>query len=1030
MKRTCTALLVLVWLAAHASLALGAWESFSTGDGLAEDWVTCGIQDRDEVVWFGTESSGVSRYDGANWSTYTTADGLPDNHVNVLFEDRSGTIWAGTNGGLARFDGRLWIRVSDLPSYVYVTSIAQDRDGFIWYTDGYDGVLRYDGASSRSYPYNGTPSGPPSEYVSAIMFDREGNLWAGSGRSSTVARFDGAQWTWMDTGIVTSYGITCLAADSSGGVWAGSHSGAARFDGSTWTLYTNADGLGSSGVQAITTDRHGGIWFATGAGASWRHGGHWTTFRTADGLVSEGLTSVFEDRSGNLWFGAIGGASRFDRAASRTFTVADGLAGEVVRSIQGDHLGNLWFGTDTFDFPRTAALSRFDGTSWRNYTTADGLGDNYVDSILEDHLGNVWFGTSGGVTRYDGATWTTYPLPSGGYPSSVVTMLREDHQGRIWAIGYNGTFYFDGVWHPFPQVFRPNSVLGDHLGRVWFATDLDVQVWDGVQLTTFTRTDGVPFPAYDLAEDGTGGIWAVGFSASRFDGASWRRYGLADGLVDTVIVKALADSSGAVWFGTANHGVMRFDGQKWSSYATVDGLPSNQVISMGLDRDGNVLVGTYNGAARLAPDLVPPQTVIASRPPSVSSSRVQSVSFVGGFKDIRGIEFSYRLNQGLWSAWSRTGFWVGNNLSDGTYDFEVRARDRVGNLDTTPAEASFVIDATPPSPLISGPSFGQSVRDSIVVIGSTSDARFRDSQLEVRPSGSTVWQSLGSSTRPVTSGTLGGWNTRTVQDGNYDLRLTVTDSLGLLGTAVVTVVVDNVAPFADVTTPAKIVAVNGGDIFTTDAALHLYFPPHAFDQDALVTVSASSADTLASAALPVTSGYELSWSGGALRKAATMRLLIPGGPCPEAPGSQFYAVYDSVSAAGWQRLGGTIECGAISLSVDRPGRYAVFRDSGPLVGGRTLAGLAFTPRVFSPSTSNGVGIAFTLGQGAPVTIRVYSRSGRLLREVATERMMNAGENLVRWDGMDRNGGPVADGLYLVTVEALGRTLRQTLAVAR
>ena len=35
--------------------------------------------------------------------------------------------------------------------------------------------------------------------------------------------------------------------------------------------------------------------------------------------------------------------------------------------------------------------------------------------------------------------------------------------------------------------------------------------------------------------------------------------------------------------------------------------------------------------------------------------------------------------------------------------------------------------------------------------------------------------------------------------------------------------------------------------------------------------------------------------------------------------------------------------------------------------------------------------------------------------------MNAGANLVHWDGRDRKGDYATDGLYLVTVEALART---------
>jgi len=67
---------------------------------------------------------------------------------------------------------------------------------------------------------------------------------------------------------------------------------------------------------------------------------------------------------------------------------------------------------------------------------------------------------------------------------------------------------------------------------------------------------------------------------------------------------------------------------------------------------------------------------------------------------------------------------------------------------------------------------------------------------------------------------------------------------------------------------------------------------------------------------------------------------------------------------------------------------------------------------------------------AAVTVRVYSRAGRLMREVVSGETLPPGANLVRWDGHDRDGGVVDDGLYVVTVEALGQTRRSPLAVVR
>ena len=115
-----------------------------------------------------------------------------------------------------------------------------------------------------------------------------------------------------------------------------------------------------------------------------------------------------------------------------------------------------------------------------------------------------------------------------------------------------------------------------------------------------------------------------------------------------------------------------------------------------------------------------------------------------------------------------------------------------------------------------------------------------------------------------------------------------------------------------------------------------------------------------------------------------------------------------------------------------PGFYALFvGGSAPATGG--LSSITIVPRAFSPRGSFGsrdVAIGFALGRAGNVSVRVYNRAGRLLRVVADGLAMPAGEGIVRWDGRDRDGNVAADGLYLVTVEALGARNTQTLAVVR
>jgi flagellar hook assembly protein FlgD len=98
-----------------------------------------------------------------------------------------------------------------------------------------------------------------------------------------------------------------------------------------------------------------------------------------------------------------------------------------------------------------------------------------------------------------------------------------------------------------------------------------------------------------------------------------------------------------------------------------------------------------------------------------------------------------------------------------------------------------------------------------------------------------------------------------------------------------------------------------------------------------------------------------------------------------------------------------------------------------------LSALSLVPRVFSPQggfAARDVAIGFTLGRAGPATIRVYNRAGRLVRTVIGGLPLEAGANLVRWDGRDEDAAIVPDGIYLVAVEALGETQRRTLAVVR
>jgi hypothetical protein len=287
------------------------------------------------------------------------------------------------------------------------------------------------------------------------------------------------------------------------------------------------------------------------------------------------------------------------------------------------------------------------------------------------------------------------------------------------------------------------------------------------------------------------------------------------------------------------------------------------------------------------------------------------------------------------------------------------------------------------------------------------------------------------------NGVLTSFDSRDLLDGSYDVQLTVTDTLGLIGRDLTSLIIDNVEPWARVTTPATVTKAEGGDVFTTNAEAHVYFPPGAFAKDVVVSIvqlePGSVPDTLESGEGWVSPGFGIEWGKVTLDKSATLDLSSdrPGTILP----NETTAIFVFRDDTGWEHLGGSVDPSGerIAVPITEAGRYAIFSSAQGLNVGVPLSGLSLTPRVFSPRgtfANDRVAIGFTLERSGPVTVKIYDRAGRLVEEVASGEVMNAGANLIYWNGRNRIGEIVEDGLYMVTVRASDRKETKTLAVVR
>lgn len=290
--------------------------------------VKCALRDRAGNLWFATNWAGVYRFDGHSFTHFSTADGLPSDRVNVIREDRDGVLWFGTESGVARFEGRTFSRL-DLPAapaatdflnpgrapvvaVPNVTSIAEDQAGHLWFglwgPPGSAGAWRYDGkAFTRFQPekptqgivvddtggvwlnsrrYDGRAFEDFSdrehafqEAVFCSLKDRGGHLWFGV-REDGLYRYDGKDFAWFPKEAGTFERVTCIFEDSAGRLWLGGDirhgtdkGGLCYYDGKAFVQFPQVYDLGMYSVWAAAEDQAGNVWFAGRGGKLLRYDG-------------------------------------------------------------------------------------------------------------------------------------------------------------------------------------------------------------------------------------------------------------------------------------------------------------------------------------------------------------------------------------------------------------------------------------------------------------------------------------------------------------------------------------------------------------------------------------------------------------------------------------------------------------------------------------------------------------------------------------------------------------------------------------
>jgi ligand-binding sensor domain-containing protein len=289
-------------------------------NGMVREFVRTMYQDKKGNYWFGTNGSGIIRYDGKSLEKMTIKTTQKDVSVREIVEDKAGNVWFATSTGLIKFDGEQFTTYSigvGLQNEE-MWSICIDRKGLIWVSTA-KGVSHFDGEKFTPFrlPETKVENLQPmlsDQLVFQFLEDKNGTMWFATDGNGIFKYKNGEFSHLTSKNGLTDNNVSDLLEDKQGNIWIGTfYGGVSKYDGKIYTNFTKDDIIEGIEAYNFCEDRQGNIWFsAENIGVYQYNGATFTKFTTENGLTTNVVQSIFEDKKGQLWFGTWQGISIYD----------------------------------------------------------------------------------------------------------------------------------------------------------------------------------------------------------------------------------------------------------------------------------------------------------------------------------------------------------------------------------------------------------------------------------------------------------------------------------------------------------------------------------------------------------------------------------------------------------------------------------------------------------------------------------------------------------------------------------------------
>lgn len=441
------------------------------------------MTDRRQRLWISTIDKGIFCILPNKKVNKIEVAGLTDRPIVTCFaEDKNGVVYAGTDGwGVLRYDeqSHCLMPLPGMSRRLTVRSMLRDDNRILVGTDG-NGLFEITDGTAELTPVADLwlPMQIDKYTVNHLMHDRDGNLWAsfykmGVGifpkEKSPFEYYGSLQY---DRNVIGSSPVTAVESDNTGRIWVVVENDALYHidaDGIGHGRMAAADGHALNNLKCLYLDNNGELWLGTQGDGLLKMNtttGHVARVGTkADGspwIPNSFISAVQEDTYGNMWIGTSGDGLFFLDTASGVVVPCNAV-GDAGLSDGSNAISNRWITSLALGFDDQLWIGTFYGLNCMNIkehslSEYEPLRKEVITALTPVGANGICAGTFHGAMMI-GRNETSMLDKESGLPSNAVQSLVADHEGNVW-MGMNNGLVLIRKDDSKPLVFKGVDSMG------------------------------------------------------------------------------------------------------------------------------------------------------------------------------------------------------------------------------------------------------------------------------------------------------------------------------------------------------------------------------------------------------------------------------------------------------------------------------------------------------------------------------------------------------------------------------------------